>query len=110
MDINGKSAKQTQISKDVQPNKYQKAVKNLDNAADTMNMISPEELRKRQDSLMENIGALRFSIARIEFLEGYQALFRDILTDCRIIVEAHGHKTLVKQIDKALKETAPKGA
>ncbi len=75
-----------------------------------MNMISGEELRKRQDSLMENIGALRFSIARIEYLEGYQQLWRDLVGDCRVILEAHGHKALVKQIDKMLKETAPKGA
>lgn len=78
-----------------------------DNAAQAMNSISPEELRRRQDSLMENIGALRFSIARIEYLEGYQKLFRDLLSDCRVIVEAYGHKALVKQIDKALKETSP---
>ena len=69
--------------------------------------MSTQELRTRTDSVLENIGALRYSIARIEFLEGYQTLFRDLLADCRIIVEAHGHSALVKQIDRALRETKP---
>lgn len=78
-----------------------------DPASETMNSISIEELRKRQDSLIENMGAFRFSIAKVEYLIGMQRLLRDILSDCRVIIEAHGHKALVKQIDRALKETAP---
>lgn len=68
--------------------------------------MSPEELRKSNDSIIENIGALRFSINTIERLEGYRALFRDLLADCRIPLEAHGHKALVREIDKLLKDTA----
>lgn len=106
---NGKTPKQESVRQDVQRVERPKADYG-ENAAETMNMISPEELRKRQDSLMENIGALRFSIARIEYLEGYQQLWRDLVADCRVIVDAHGHKSLVKQIDRMLKDTAPVSA
>lgn len=86
------------------------------NAADTMNMLSIEELKRRADSLMENIGALRFSAARIELLDGYRTLLRDLLADARVHVEANvktaadpeaakATRTLMKRIDKALKET-----
>lgn len=96
MGIDGKASNRQTVREDIQ----------ADEVSDT-NHMSVDELRRRQDSLIENIGAMRFSIARIEYLEGYQVLFRDLLIDCRIIVEAHGHKTLVKQIDKILRETKP---
>jgi hypothetical protein len=73
--------------------------------ADTVAGMSIDQLKKRSDSLIENIGALRFSVARIELLDGYRALLRDLLADCRVIVAAHGHKTLLKKIDRAMTET-----
>ena len=36
---------------------------------DVQGKLSVEDIRKAQDSLVENIGALRFAIARIERLE-----------------------------------------
>jgi hypothetical protein len=77
-----------------------------DAAGSTMNALSVDELRKRQDSLMENIGAFRFSIAKVEYLIGMQRLCRDLLSDCRIPLKAHGFDALCKQIDRVLKETA----
>lgn len=55
------------------------------------------EIKKRTDSVIENIGALRFALNRIELLE-------DLLKDARIVVDAHGPKALTKKIDKAFKE------
>jgi hypothetical protein len=76
-----------------------------DSAGSTMNAISIDELRRRQESMIENIGALRFSIAKVEYLQGMQRLMMDLLKDCRIIIDAHNHKALVKQIDRIIKET-----
>lgn len=56
-----------------------------------------EEIKTRTDSVIENIGALRFALNRIELLE-------DLLADARVVVDAHGPKALVKKIDKAFKE------
>lgn len=67
--------------------------------------ITVSELRQMSDSLIENIGALRFSIQRIEVLDGYRLLMRDLLADCRVVVDAHGPKSLVRKIDKVLKDT-----
>jgi hypothetical protein len=69
------------------------------NAADTMNALSIEQLKRRSDSLIENISALRFCVARIE-------LMRDLLEDYRVIIAAHGHKALVAKIDKAVENVA----
>jgi len=65
-----------------------------------------DELRRSADSLIENIGALQYLVQRVERQEGYLKLMRDLLADARVIIEAHGHKPLVKKIDKALKEVA----
>lgn len=56
-----------------------------------------EEIKQRTDSVIENIGALRFALNRIELLE-------ELLADARIVVDAHGPKELTKKIDKAFKE------
>lgn len=56
-----------------------------------------EEIKERTDSVIENIGALRFALGRIALLE-------DLLADARVVVDAHGPKALVKKIDKAFKE------
>lgn len=56
-----------------------------------------EEIKERTDSVIENIGALRFALGRIALLE-------DLLADARVIVDAHGPKALIKKIDKAFKE------
>jgi hypothetical protein len=76
-----------------------------DGAGHTMNALSMDELRKRQDSLMENIGALRFSIAKVEYLLGMQRLFRELVADCRVPLKAHGFDALCRQIDRLLTET-----
>ena len=72
---------------------------------DVMDDLAVEQLRQRADSLRENIGALRFSVARIELLDGYRLLCRDLLADCRIPLAAYGQRDLVKSIDKLLKDT-----
>lgn len=65
-----------------------------------------EELRSKvDDSLLESMVAFRFSIDRIELLDGYRKLLRDILEDARVVVAAHGTKLLVKRIDRVLGET-----
>jgi hypothetical protein len=72
---------------------------------DTITALSVEQLRKRSDSLVENIGALRFSVERIELLDRCRLALREVVLDCRVVVEAHGHKALVKKIDAILTET-----
>jgi uncharacterized protein (UPF0335 family) len=60
-------------------------------AANTpVNMLSVEELRQRNDSLIENIGALRFSIARIEQLELQRAMMVALLEDIRQVLKDNG--------------------
>lgn len=78
---------------------------NDENAGDTMRSIPLVELRRRQDSLMENIGALRFSIAHIERLEGYRRLFRDLLGDCKKPLKDRGNAALVKRIEDVIDAT-----
>lgn len=75
-----------------------------------MTILTMDQLRQRADSLIENIGAFRYSLARNELLDGYRLLFRDLLADCRIPLEADGHTILVRQIDKVLKDTFERAA
>jgi hypothetical protein len=76
----------------------------IENVADIKPM-SDEEIQRRTDSLIENIGALRFSLARIEHLEARERLLMDLLRDARVIIlETHGQKSIVKQITKVLTE------
>lgn len=90
----------------MQRDKRTEVPKFSDPTGEHMSTISMEQLRKQQDSLMENICVLRFSIAKVEYLQGMLKLALDLLSDCRIIIEAHGHKALVKQIDRLIQETA----
>ncbi len=66
--------------------------------------MSDDEIRRRTESLIENIGALRFALSRIEILEGYERLARDLLADCQEIVSEHS-EALAKRITKALNHT-----
>jgi hypothetical protein len=52
------------------------------------------ELPAQADSLIENNGALRSSMNRIEVLEGYRRLLRDLLHECR--------RALIRQSNKAI--------
>lgn len=68
--------------------------------------LSTADLKKSADSAVQDIKAFRFAITRIELLDGYRKLMRDMLEDCRVVVDAHGTKAMVKKIDKVLRETA----
>jgi hypothetical protein len=71
------------------------------------------ELRAQADSLIENNsapliennGALRSSMNRIEVLEGYRRLLRDLLHECRRALIRQSNAPLVNRINKLLKET-----
>lgn len=67
--------------------------------------LSVAELRARNESMIENIGALRFSIARIEKLDEYRIILREVVQDCRIRLAADGHKVLTARIDATLAQT-----
>jgi prefoldin subunit 5 len=53
-------------------------------APDTMSDMSLEEIRQRSDSLIENIGVLRFSIAKIEALEAALKRLKEATHDERV--------------------------
>lgn len=72
---------------------------------DTIGTMTMEQLNRQQDSLLQSVGAFRYTLRRMELLDGYRRLFRDLVADLRVVVDAHGPKPLVKRIDKALKET-----
>lgn len=80
-------------------------VSGMINAADAMNSISIEELHRRSDSLIENIGALRFSVARIELLNGHRLALRGVIEECKILADEYGSKALIKRINQTLKDT-----
>lgn len=94
MVANGTKAKRKDVREDVQMNNNS-----------VMESWDAEEIQKRTDSVIENISVLRLSLSRIEMLDGYRKLLRDMLEDARVVVDAHGPKALVKKIDKALKDT-----
>ena len=77
-----------------------------DAANHVMNTISTEELRKRNESLIENIGALRFSIARIELLEEQKGKLRDTLSVIRTVMRSAKDAAWCRTIDTLLDETA----
>lgn len=95
MVANGTKAKRKDVREDVQGNQ----------SVNNMEHWDTEEIQKRTDSVIENISVLRLSLSRIEMLDGYRKLLRDMLEDARVVVDAHGPKALVKKIDKALKDT-----
>lgn len=72
---------------------------------DAIGTMTMEQLNRQQDSLLQSVGAFRYTLRRMELLDGYRRLFRDLVSDLRVVVDAHGPKPLVKRIDKALKET-----
>lgn len=74
-------------------------------SAATLRTLSTNTLEKLKDSVIENIGVLQFLIDREQTLKGYLRAHQELLRDCRIIVEAHGHKVLVGKIDRAITET-----
>jgi hypothetical protein len=63
------------------------------------------ELRAQANSLIENNSALRSSMNRIEVLEGYRRLLRDLLHECRRALIRQSNAPLVNRINKLLKET-----
>jgi len=62
-------------------------------------------LRAQENSPIDNNSALRSSMNRIEVLEGYRRLLRDLLRECRRALIKERNAPLVNRINKLLKET-----
>lgn len=67
--------------------------------------LSTEELQRRNESLIENIGAMRFLIARTEHLEAQKIKYRAMLTVLRTIMRVEKDVNWCKTIDTLLDET-----
>lgn len=106
MAFNGKNPKSRNVREDLQSATGQGrnlAEPSLNTA--TLRTLSPQTLAKLKDSVIENMGAFQFLLDREVTLKGYITTHQELLRDCRIIVEAHGHKALVKKIDRAIEES-----
>lgn len=103
MAINGKNSKSRNIREDIQDATGQGGEASLGTA--TLRTLSPNTLAKLKDSVIENMGAFRFLLDREETLKGFIDTHEELLKDCRVIVAAHGHKALVKKIDRAIEES-----
>jgi hypothetical protein len=99
---NGESSISKDLRKDIQSGSDEMS-QSL--SAATLRTLSANTLEKLKDSVIENMGALQFLIDREQTLKGYLRGHQELLRDCRIIVEAHGHKALVGKIDRAIQET-----
>jgi hypothetical protein len=101
--IDGKNSKPKDLRENLPRGSAANEAPSLSNA--TLRTLSTATLEKLKDSVIENMGALQFLLAREEALKKHLRAHQELLRDCRVIIEAHGHKALVKKIDKAIEET-----
>lgn len=90
---NGKTTERKPVQKDVQRDRV------------SSQNLTVDQLKATEASVIENIGALRFSITRIEDLERIVKEQNELLLDCRVPLDAHGHKVLTRRIDKIIKDS-----
>lgn len=99
----GKTSKPKNLPQDIQSDEVDQQPATL--SPTTLRTLSTSTLEKLKDSAIQNMGALQFLLDREQTLKRYLNTHQELLRDCRVIIEAHGHKRLVSKIDTAIKET-----
>lgn len=66
--------------------------------------LTIEQLKATAESAVQNVTAIRGAYNLIERLTVQNGAAVELLQDCRVVVDAHGHKALTRRIDKWIKD------